>query len=98
MSMMRGGNMSMLRRMATDPEVTQHRLTRGVVRRILAFAKPYRGLIIVFIGLVVVSSALAVAPPLLFQADHRRGSAEAEPATGDRSRQSRWLCWPCSRR
>ena len=67
MSMMRGGNMSMLRRMATDPEVTQHRLTRGVVRRILAFAKPYRGLIIVFIGLVVVSSALAVAPPLLFR-------------------------------
>ena len=56
-----------MRRMAADPEVTQHRLTRGVVRRILAFAKPYRGLIIVFIGLVVVSSALAVAPPLLFK-------------------------------
>ena len=67
MSMMRGGNMSLIRRMATDPEVTQHRLTRGVVRRILAFAKPYRGLITVFIVLVVVSSALAVAPPLLFR-------------------------------
>ena len=67
MSMMRGGNMSLMRRMAADPEVAQHQLTRGVVRRILAFAKPYRGLIIVFIGLVVLSSALAVAPPLLFK-------------------------------
>ena len=38
-----------------------------MVRRILAFARPYRALIIVFVGLVVVSSALAVTPPLLFK-------------------------------
>ncbi len=67
MSMMRGGNMSLMRRMAADPELTQHRLTRGVVRRVFAFAKPYRGLITVFVGLVVLSSALAVTPPLLFK-------------------------------
>ena len=56
-----------MRRMSTDPEIASHRLTRGVVRRILAFARPYRTLIIVFIGLVVITSALAVTPPLLFK-------------------------------
>ena len=68
MSMMRGGGGgSLMRRMSTDPEIASHRLTRGVVRRIFAFARPYRGLITVFIGLVVISSALAVTPPLLFK-------------------------------
>ncbi len=67
MSMVRGGNFSLMRRMSTDPEVAAHRLTRGVWRRILAFARPYRTLIIVFVGLIVLSSALAVAPPLLFK-------------------------------
>ena len=67
MSMMRGANFSLMRRMATDPEVAKHQLGRGVVRRILAFARPYRTLITWFIVLVVISSALAVAPPLLFR-------------------------------
>jgi ATP-binding cassette, subfamily B, bacterial len=66
MSMMRG-DFSLMRRMSADPNITQHRLSRGVVRRILAFARPYRGLIIGFIVLVVISSALAVTPPLLFK-------------------------------
>src|SRR6476619_1114272 len=67
MSMMRGGGAGLMRRMSQDPDIRQHRLTSGVVRRILRFAKPYRRLIIVFISLVVVSSALAVTPPLLFK-------------------------------
>jgi ATP-binding cassette subfamily B protein len=66
MSMMRGANFSMMRRMSADPDIAKHQLSRGVVRRILAFARPYRMMIIGFIALVVVSSALAVAPPLLF--------------------------------
>ena len=67
MSMMRGANFSLMRRMSTDPEIAKHQLSRGVVRRILAFARPYRTLITWFIVLVVISSALAVAPPLLFR-------------------------------
>ena len=66
MSMMRG-DFSLMRRMSADPNITQHRLSHGVVRRILAFARPYRGLIAGFIALVVISSALAVTPPLLFK-------------------------------
>ncbi len=67
MSMMRGGDWSLMRRMSADPNIAQHQLTRGVVRRILAFARPYRALIIGFIALVVISSAIAVTPPLLFK-------------------------------
>src|SRR6478609_1479471 len=67
MSMMRGGGAGLMRRMSQDPDIRQHQLTSGVVRRILRFAKPYRRLIIMFISLVVVSSALAVTPPLLFK-------------------------------
>jgi ATP-binding cassette subfamily B protein len=57
----------MMRRLGQDPEVAQHRLTKGVLPRILRFAKPYRVLITVFVVLVVISSALAVTPPLLFK-------------------------------
>ena len=65
MSSMRPMYMGMMRR--TDPEMAQHRLTKGVLPRILRFAKPYRLLITVFVLLVIVSSALAVTPPLLFK-------------------------------
>jgi ATP-binding cassette subfamily B protein len=65
--MTRGANFGLMRRMSQDPEMAQHQLTKGVVRRILQFARPYRGLIAIFVVLVVLTSALAVAPPLLFK-------------------------------
>ena len=67
MSMTRGANFGLMRRMSQDPEMAQHQLTKGVVRRVLQFARPYRGLITIFIVLVVLTSALAVTPPLLFK-------------------------------
>jgi ATP-binding cassette, subfamily B, bacterial len=57
----------MMRRMSQDPDIAQHQLSPGVVWRILRFAKPYRLLITVFVVLVVILAALAVAPPLLFK-------------------------------
>jgi ATP-binding cassette subfamily B protein len=53
--------------MGQDPSVAQHHLSKGVLWRILRFARPYRSLIAVFVALIVVSAALAVAPPLLFK-------------------------------
>ena len=67
MSMTRGASMGLMRRMSQDPDIAQHQLSRGVVRRVLRFAKPYRFLIAVFVALVVILAALAVAPPLLFK-------------------------------
>ncbi|HEY6683159.1 MAG TPA: ABC transporter ATP-binding protein [Propionibacteriaceae bacterium] len=55
------------RRMSQDPDVAEHQLSPGVVWRVLRFAKPYRVLISVFVVLVVLMSALSVAPPLLFR-------------------------------
>jgi ATP-binding cassette, subfamily B, bacterial len=57
----------MMRRMSQDPDIAQHQLSQGVVRRVLRFAMPYRFLIAVFVALVVILAALAVAPPLLFK-------------------------------
>ena len=56
-----------MRRMSQDPEVAQHQLSPGIVRRVLRFARPYRLLIVIFVVLVVMTSALSVAPPLLFK-------------------------------
>ena len=86
MSMMRGGNMSLMRRMSADPEVAQHQLTRGVVRRILAFARPYRdsdhrlrrpGRVLIRLGR---HAAAAV------EGDHRRRRAAGKPIPADRAR------------
>ena len=60
-------SMYMLRRMSQDPDVAEHQLSPGVVWRILRFAKPYRVLISIFVALVILMSALSVAPPLLFR-------------------------------
>lgn len=57
----------MMRRMSQDPDIAQHQLSQGVVRRVLRFAKPYRVPIAIFVALVVILAALAVAPPLLFK-------------------------------
>ena len=64
---MKAVSMGLMRRMSQDPDIAQHQLSPGVVWRVLRFAKPYRFLITVFVASVVVMSALAVAPPLLFK-------------------------------
>jgi ATP-binding cassette subfamily B protein len=64
---MRGGGAGLMRRMSSDPELTGHRLSKGVLARTLRFARPFRGLIVLFVLLVIITSALAVAPPLLFK-------------------------------
>ena len=72
MSMTRG-SVGLMRRMRQDPDLRGHRLSRGIWRRILTFARPYRRLIVLFVILVAVASALAVTPPLLFKLIIDRG-------------------------
>ncbi len=57
----------LMRRMGQDPDVASHALSKGVLRRMLRFGRPYRALIVLFVSLVVIAAALAVAPPLLFK-------------------------------
>ncbi|MET7282804.1 ABC transporter ATP-binding protein [Kribbella sp. NPDC005582] len=64
-----GGGMpmggGMWRRM--DSSVKDQKLAKGTLRRIAAFAKPYRWQITLFLLLVIVSAVLVIASPLLFK-------------------------------
>jgi ATP-binding cassette, subfamily B, bacterial len=50
-----------------DEDLKSHALARGTLRRIAAFARPYSGIIVFFLVLVVVDALLVVASPLLFK-------------------------------
>lgn len=65
---MSGGGMggwSMLRSMRSHDEISAHRLQRGVARRIVGFAQPYRRDIVVFLATVVLAAMIGVATPVL---------------------------------
>ncbi|GGK24116.1 ABC transporter [Pilimelia terevasa] len=59
------GGWGMLRALGREAELGDHQLSRGTGRRILAFARPYRGEIAVFLTAVVISAAIGVATPVL---------------------------------
>jgi ATP-binding cassette subfamily B protein len=50
-----------------DASVLERKLTKGTLKRILRFAKPFRLHITVFLVLVVLSAFLVIASPLLFK-------------------------------
>src|SRR5690349_9702512 len=56
------------RTLRADRSVTSQRLARDTVRRVIAFARPHRATIAVFVVLTVIDAVLAVAPPLLLRA------------------------------
>lgn len=60
-------NWQMLRSYRRDEDVLKQRLSRGTIRRILAFARPYRRELAIFLTLVVFDAAIVVAQPLLFK-------------------------------
>ncbi|MGH3470296.1 MAG: ABC transporter ATP-binding protein, partial [Thermocrispum sp.] len=74
-----GAQWRMLRTLG-DEDVKSRRLSRGTVRRVAGFAKPYTRIIVWFLVLVVVSAMLVVATPLLFKKiiddGVRRGDSE----------------------
>ena len=55
------------RHMRTDRSIANNKLDRGTVKRVLAFARPHRRLITVFLALTVVDACLVVVTPLLVQ-------------------------------
>ena len=59
----RGG--VVMRGFGRDPSVTQHKLGPGTLRRVVAFASPYRGKLTVFLGLLAIDAAAGAATPLL---------------------------------
>jgi ATP-binding cassette subfamily B protein len=57
----------MYRSFRSDPSVAHRRVSRDVLRRILTFARPYRGLITIFLVLVAIDAAVGAATPLLYR-------------------------------
>ncbi len=51
--------------MRQDSAVTDHTFAPGTIRRVVGFARPYRGALTVFLVLTVISSVIGVATPLL---------------------------------
>lgn len=67
MSMHGPGPGAAFRHLRSDRSVVNNRLDRGTVRRVIAFARPHRRLIGVFLGVTVVDAAMVVVVPLLVQ-------------------------------
>jgi ATP-binding cassette, subfamily B, bacterial len=61
------GNMVMMRGFRMDPSVTKQKLKPGTVRRIAAYAKPYRLLLAIFLLATGVDALLTVVNPLLLR-------------------------------
>jgi ATP-binding cassette, subfamily B, bacterial len=56
-----------MRSLTRDDSVKDRKLAPGTARRVAAYARPYRREIAVFVVLVIISSALVVATPLLLK-------------------------------
>src|SRR5450756_2165087 len=54
-----------MRSLTRDSSVAQRKLAPGTAKRVIAYARPYKSQIVVFLILVILDSALVVATPLL---------------------------------
>ena len=50
-----------------DPSVTKQRIKPGTIRRIMSYARPYRGDLILFLGMNALAAVATVAVPLLLK-------------------------------
>ena len=55
------------RSMSSDREVLNRQLQKGLLRRILRYASPYRGVVVLLLATLILTSLLTVAQPLLFR-------------------------------
>ncbi|HEX6683836.1 MAG TPA: ABC transporter transmembrane domain-containing protein, partial [Candidatus Limnocylindrales bacterium] len=62
---MSGGGWWTLRALRQEDEVAAHRMRPGTARRVLAFARPYRGDIAVFLLTVMLAAGIGVATPVI---------------------------------
>jgi ATP-binding cassette, subfamily B, bacterial len=57
-----------MRSFRRDDSIRSYKLSPGIVRRIIAFARPYRRKLAVFLALIVIDALLGAANPLLYRA------------------------------
>ena len=66
-------SMTMIRSFRQDPSITHQKLKQGTVRRILTYARPYRGALIAFMVTTALDALITVVSPLLLRAIIDRG-------------------------
>ena len=59
---------STLRSFSRDTSITSHKLAPGTLRRIVQFARPYRGKLAAFLALIIVDALVGAAGPLIYKA------------------------------
>jgi ATP-binding cassette subfamily B protein len=57
-----------MRSFRRDESVTSQKLSPGILRRIARFARPYRRMLLVFLGLIILDALLSAANPLIYRA------------------------------
>ena len=65
---MGGAGWGFMRSLRQDRKVTQHKLPKGTVKRILGFARPFAGMLSVFLVLIVVDAVAGNVNPLIARA------------------------------
>jgi ATP-binding cassette subfamily B protein len=60
-------SMTMMRSMRQDPSITRQKLKKGTVRRILTYARPYRGALAAFMVTTALDALITVVNPLLLR-------------------------------
>jgi ATP-binding cassette subfamily B protein len=70
-----GGVMRSMRR---DNSVTQQHVTKGTTKRMFAFARPYRKILIWFLVLVVIDAVVGIVNPLLFRSIINNGIEQGD--------------------
>jgi ATP-binding cassette subfamily B protein len=66
-------SMTMIRSFRQDPSITHQKLKKGTIRRILTYARPYRGALIAFMVTTALDALITVVSPLLLKAIIDRG-------------------------
>lgn len=61
------GGMMMMRQYGKEADVAGHRLTKGTVRRVMAYGRPYSRMLVFFLLVIIAGAVVGVIPPLLLQ-------------------------------
>lgn len=62
-----------MRSMRRDESITDVQVTPGTARRMLTFARPYRRILVIFLGLIVLDAVVGAANPLIYRAIINQG-------------------------
>jgi ATP-binding cassette subfamily B protein len=71
-----------MRSFSRDSSVTDTKLAKGTVRRIVRFAAPYKSQLVGFLAVIVIDAIVAVAPPLVLKKIIDDGIGTNPPSTG----------------